>query len=113
MELLASKDFIGVRVGTLIINNNKVLLLNRRNEPEKDYWTILGGAVLFGEKIEDAIAREVFEELNTKIEILSVQGVVNHIIQEKSTHWVSIEFLAELIGNDVINNEPNCHSKIQ
>lgn len=41
----------------------RLLLGKRAKEPEKDKWALIGGKVERAEKIEDAIVREVKEEL--------------------------------------------------
>ena len=51
----------------LIIEESKVLLIHR---PDKDIWELPGGKVHPGEEIEDALRREVMEELGVNINIL-------------------------------------------
>ena len=40
----------------------KILLINRRNDPFKGKWAIPGGFIDIDEELEDAVARELFEE---------------------------------------------------
>lgn len=47
----------------------KVLLINRKNEPYKNMWSLVGGAVYCDERVEDALRREVKEK--TGIENIS------------------------------------------
>jgi len=56
----------------LIIENleGRVLLMLRDNKltiPYPNYWTLLGGFVEEGETLEEALKREIMEELNYKI----------------------------------------------
>lgn len=52
------KDFIGVGVGAIILNeNNEILLLLRERPPEAGCWSIPGGKVDLFETIEDSIKR--------------------------------------------------------
>ena len=58
-------DYIGVGSGAIIVNREgKVFLAKRgrdaRNESGK--WEFPGGGVEFGERLEDALVREVREE---------------------------------------------------
>jgi mutator protein MutT len=47
----------------IIDSKGRVLLGKRAKEPEKDKWALIGGKVEQMEKIEDAVIREVHEEL--------------------------------------------------
>ena len=51
-------------VSAFIERNNKYLLIY---DPRFSCWRIPGGKVNFGEKIENALAREIKEELGVKI----------------------------------------------
>ncbi|UCG95713.1 MAG: NUDIX domain-containing protein [archaeon] len=106
-------DFIGVGVGALIFNSEgKVFLAKRgpkaRNEPGR--WDFPGGGVEFGEKIEDAIRREIKEEFDMDIEVLELLDVCNHIIKDEGQHWVSPSFIARQIGSEprIVEPEKNC-----
>ena len=51
-----------VGVGGVILNDGKILLEKRKNEPGRGKWTIPGGLVELGETLEQAVIREVEEE---------------------------------------------------
>jgi len=107
-------DFIGVGVGAVIINDkSEILLLKRLKEPEKGCWTIPGGTVEFGETIEEAIIREIEEEIGVKIEIISLLGITNHIIKDEKTHWVSPAFLVKIIEGVPVNKEQHKHEELR
>ena len=40
----------------------KVLLIKRKNEPYKDYWALVGGALYNNETLEDGMKREISEK---------------------------------------------------
>lgn len=108
------KDFIGVGIGGFIVNDkNELLLLKRKKPPEAGYWNIPGGRVEFGETLEKAVAREVKEETDLDVEVLSVLGFVNHIIKEENAHWVAIHFLCRIIDGQVKITEPEKHESIE
>jgi len=46
-----------------------VLLIRRKNDPFKDHWALPGGFVDEHETLEEAIQREVKEELNIKLSL--------------------------------------------
>ena len=92
------RDFIGVGVGAVIINEkDEILLLHRRFAPEAGFWTIPGGAVEWFETCEQAIKRECYEEIRAQIRVEKLLTVVDHIVREESIHWVSTEYLVELL----------------
>lgn len=67
-------DCIGVGVGALIFNDEGMILLALRGSDaknERGKWEIPGGAVEFGETLEDALKREVKEEINVEINIVA------------------------------------------
>lgn len=108
--MIQGKDYIGVGVGSVIKNSSgEILLLLRNKEPEKGCWSIPGGKVEMFETLEEAIKREVKEEVNVDIEIIKLITVTNHIISEEQTHWVAPTFLAKIIDGQVKNVEPQKH----
>jgi len=53
----------GTRAVAVIIKDNKVALIHRKKEG-RDYWVFPGGGVENGETPEEAVVREVQEELS-------------------------------------------------
>ncbi|WP_085829344.1 NUDIX domain-containing protein [Clostridium massiliodielmoense] len=112
--MIQGKDYIGVGVGAVIINEkNQILLLLRNKEPEKGCWSIPGGKVEMFETLEDAIKREIKEEVNLDIEIVKLLTVTNHIIVKENTHWVAPTFLVKIINGQVKNVEPQKHRDLR
>lgn len=92
-------DYIGVGVGAAIFNHeNKLLLALRGKEAknERGKWEIPGGSVELGETFEQAIKREVKEELGIEIEILELLGICDHIIPDEHQHWVSPTYICKI-----------------
>lgn len=54
-------------VGMVFDAEGKLLVVRRSKEPAKDTWHIPGGFVEVGESIEQAVEREIKEELNIDI----------------------------------------------
>jgi len=46
----------------VVIKDNSVLLVRRANPPDAGFWGLPGGKIEFGERIEEAVVRELFEE---------------------------------------------------
>ena len=112
----AGKDFIGVGCGAVILNEkNQVLLLKRsntaRNKP--GHWTIPGGEVEFGERVEEALVREVKEEVGVRVEIIKLLSLTNDLIPEAEQHWVSNQFLCKIVEGIPENKEPGKHDELQ
>lgn len=54
-------------VGALLLHQGKLVLGVRGTEPQKGMWDIPGGFIEYGETAEEALCREVLEELNLKV----------------------------------------------
>lgn len=95
------KDCIGVSVGALIINENGEVLLGKRSNlsrNERGKWEAPGGEVNFGEKREDAIKREVTEELGVRIKILKILHSADEILLTDKQHWLATTYIVKIIG---------------
>jgi ADP-ribose pyrophosphatase YjhB (NUDIX family) len=66
------------RVSVVILKDGKVLFL-RRVKPDREYFVIPGGGVENGESIEEALVREVKEELTLEVKkyrfLFSIENV--------------------------------------
>lgn len=92
-------DYIGVGVGAVIVNDDGKVFLAKRGKKarnEQGTWKIPGGAVEFGEQLEEALRREIKEEHDIDIEIIKLLNVSNHIISEEKQHWVAPIFLCKI-----------------
>ncbi len=95
-----SRPFLGV--GALVFDGGNILLVERAKEPLKGYWSLPGGIVEVGEKLEDAIRREVREETSLEIEPLSMFEVFERIMPDTDGrpeyHYVLIDYLCRVVG---------------
>lgn len=92
-------DYIGVGVGAAIFNDEGRLFITKRGKKAKNEsgtWEIPGGSVEFGETFEEAIKREIKEELGIEIEILELLGICDHIIPQEKQHWVSPTYICRI-----------------
>jgi len=97
-------DYIGVSVGAMILNDKGEVLLCKRSQRasnERGCWEVPGGAVEFNETLEDAIHREIREELGVDIDLLEQFPAANHIIPSDKQHWVPSTFLAKLKDGNI------------
>ena len=114
-----------VAVGALILKNNKILLVKRKNHPDKGKWSIPGGAVRVGESLKEAIAREVKEECGIDVGEGKIAAIIDKIYFTTEGkvifHYSIVDFLFEDFsgkphaGSDAesvelfpINNVPKC-----
>lgn len=102
-------DCIGVGVGALILNEKNEVLLALRSQKaknERGKWEIPGGAVEFGETLEAALHREVFEEFGVTVSIVKKFNIVDHILPDEHQHWVAQTFLCRIVSGEPKNCEP-------
>ena len=50
----------------------------------------------FGERLADALRREIQEEYGMEIEVGALLDVVDHILPEEGQHWVSPTYICTL-----------------
>jgi len=89
-------DYIGVGVGAVIRDRAGKYFLARRGKEvrnESGKWEFPGGGVEFGERLEDALIREIREEYGFEVTVVRLLDVVNHLIPDENQHWVSPTFL--------------------
>ena len=77
----------GVRATALIINNRQLLVTK-----DKDQYYTIGGAIQVNESTEDALVREVSEELGVKAQAGQLAFVVENSFEEAGVYYHNIEF---------------------
>ena len=77
----------GVRATALIVQNRKLLVTK-----DKDTYYTIGGAIQVNESTEDAVAREVREELGVKAQAGQLAFVVENRFEQAGIHYHNIEF---------------------
>ena len=77
----------GVRATALMINNRKLLVTK-----DKDQYYTIGGAIQVNERTEDAVVREVREELGVKAQARQLAFVVENRFEEDGVNYHNIEF---------------------
>ena len=97
-----------VRAVAIVIHNNRLLLIHRINNG-KEYFVFPGGGVEDGEKVEDAVIREVKEETSLKVKI---ERLIYKISYDDNTehHFYLCSYISgePMLGE---GNEKQNHSK--
>ncbi len=93
-----------VGVGAIIIRDEEVLLARRGREPGYGKWSIPGGGVKLGETLEEAVIREVREEVNLAIKVEDMVEILERIFRDPDGrvqyHYVLVDFLCERLSGE-------------
>jgi 8-oxo-dGTP diphosphatase len=96
---LQSENRIIVGVGAVVFRGAEVLLVRRGRPPFVGKWSIPGGRVRLGERLEAAVRREVLEETGIEIEVGALIGAFESLPHQddpaETRHFVMIDYLAE------------------
>jgi len=90
-----------VGVGAVIVDEGRVLLVRRGNEPMKGHWTLPGGLVELGEGLLNAVVREVREETGLNVEVVELIELLDRIHREETRvryHYVIADYLCRVTG---------------
>jgi 8-oxo-dGTP diphosphatase len=93
-------------VGALIFDGEgHVLLIERGKPPLVGYWSLPGGVVETGERLEEALAREVLEETNLRVSVDSIATVFERIMPNEAGiceyHYVLVDFYCTVLGGEL------------
>lgn len=92
-----------VAVGGIVIDRSagepRVILIKRGRAPSAGRWSLPGGRVEPGERLLDALARELHEEVGIFVKIGPLVAVVEVI--DPPYHYVILDYLCEPLGGDL------------
>jgi len=106
MDLKRGVDFIGVTVPFVVHDGKGRVLLQKRSKNCRDEhgrWDVGGGSMEFGENWEEAVRREVKEELGAeplKVEFLHAFNALRDN-NGTPTHWVALVHAVEVNPEEV------------
>lgn len=86
-----------VGVGAVVFDGDQVILVRRGSPPSYGAWSLPGGAVEVGETLEEAVVREVAEEIGLEVTAEEVVAVLERIFLDPAGkvqyHYVLVDFL--------------------
>jgi 8-oxo-dGTP diphosphatase len=86
-------------VDCVVEQEDKILLIRRKNPPYEGHWALPGGFIEYWEKAEDAVIREVKEEANVDISVEGLLGVYSEPGRDPRGHVISICYIAKGEGS--------------
>jgi len=95
-----------VGVGVLVIRNDQLLLLKRKNAHGSGTWSTPGGHLDFGESPEECAIREVKEETGVSIKELKFKAITNDIFKSQGKHYITIWLEAKHLSGEPMINAP-------
>ena len=90
-------------VAAIIIENGKVFATQRGYGEFKDGWEFPGGKIEPGETPEEAIVREIKEELDTEVEVIELLDTVEYDYQ--NFHLSMGCFICKIKSGDLVLKE--------
>lgn len=92
-----------IGVTAFILNHENKVLIVKRSKTDSflpGFYELPGGKVEFGESLEQALRREVKEETNLDIKIISPYSSFSYVSQNGLKHTIDIQFIARALSKN-------------
>jgi 8-oxo-dGTP diphosphatase len=97
-----------VAVGAVVEDDKGRILLVKHRKERGGYWQgkwiCPGGKLEFGEEIREGIKREVKEETNLEVELVTPLFPFDRVVEldgETSLHVIYVDYVAKLLGGEL------------
>jgi ADP-ribose pyrophosphatase YjhB (NUDIX family) len=89
-------------VGAIVLQRDRVLLIERGNAPLAGYWSLPGGVLEVGETLEEGVRREVLEETGLEVRPAGIIQIFERIMRDADGrpeyHYVLVDYLCRVTG---------------
>jgi ADP-ribose pyrophosphatase YjhB (NUDIX family) len=85
-----------VCVGAIAVDDGRLLVVRRRNEPGRGSWSVPGGRVEPGETLQEAVVRELLEETGVEGVCMGLIGVAERMGDDH--HFVILDYSVEVLA---------------
>ncbi len=94
-----------IGVGAIVLEDNSILLVKRKYPPRPGFWSVPGGHVKLGERIEDAAVRELEEETGLRGRPLGVVNLDELVVYDETGrvkyHYILVDVLVDVLGGEL------------
>ncbi len=85
-------------VDGILQKDGKILLIRRAGRTFHNSWALPGGILEEGETVEEALTREMLEELGVEVKIIEILGVYSKPNRDPREHTISVAFICDYEG---------------
>jgi ADP-ribose pyrophosphatase YjhB (NUDIX family) len=93
-----------VGVGAVVVDQGRVLLVQRGREPLKGHWSLPGGLLEIGESLNAGVVREVREETGLTVEpmeLIELLDRIHRVGERVQYHYVIADYLCCVSGGEL------------
>jgi len=87
-----------VAVDAVLLHRGSLVLVKRGRPPFLGRYALPGGGVEFGERLENAVRREVCEETGLEAEVVRLLGVYGDPGRDPRGHTISVAYVLRSTG---------------
>jgi len=102
-------------VGAIILDGDRILLVERARPPLQGYWSLPGGVLEVGETLTEGVRREVREETGLEVEPVRVVEIFERIIRDADGapeyHYVLIDYVCRVVSGTLCAADDVCRAE--